>query len=743
MMITMLVLFPVLGAVLIPGLGKKGKKVRDAALRLFTLSQLALALWAFCAVWRGEEMSLTVENICGLGLRFRADAFRALYVLLACLMWAVTAQFGCQYFAHGENGGRYAAFTMLTLCGVTGVFFSDDLYTTFVFFEIMSIASYPWVAHEETGDAMRAAGTYLGVSIACGMVTLMGMFLMYRETGDLSFAALREHKGEAALFLPAALTLVGYCAKAGLFPLHIWLPKAHPVAPAPASALLSGMLTKTGLFGVIAVGMNLMGESGVFGRVMLLLGLITMTLGAVLAVFSVNLKRTLASSSLSQIGYITVGLSCAVLLGHHGALPAAGAVGHMVNHSLLKLCLFLCAGAVYMNAHTLDLNALRGYGRGKKLLHIAFLLGALGLAGVPLMNGYASKTMIHEGLAELAAEYPGFSVYWAAEWVFLFAAGLTTAYMLKLYICLFWQKNPDAEIQKRYDALKGKDLKLRSAVALAFSALPLPLLGLFPNELLLPLTARSAPFLGREGLTAVPFFSWNNLMGGGISLLIGIAVYLLFVRTVLYRKAEGYGNKWPAWLDLETLFYRPVFCRFLPWIGCLIASALDRLPDCRLIQKWIPGGLSWIARHLDGLAECNLIRQWIPGGLSRIAQGLDKLPESRLFTRAVPVFLVSISRVFDEMTDHLLLWIRELFLVNRQELRRTRNHSIFTHAASVLAEAIHRAVSFLRPGRWLPHKSPTDMRYGTYVTNTISFGLLLCALGIVAAILYVFIRVGV
>ncbi|MBQ9263076.1 MAG: NADH dehydrogenase, partial [Clostridia bacterium] len=470
-----LLLLPLGGAVITPLSGRKNGKIRELMVRLFTLAQLALAGYLAYGVWQGKLFALDAPDFCGLGLHFRVDFFRAMYVFLACFMWACVSQFSPEYFQHHkENRGRYACFTMITLCGVMGVFLSDDLYTTFVFFEIMSIASYPWVAHEETEGAMRAAQTYLGVSVACGMVTLMGMFLCWRETGSLAFAQLKNHMGEGKLALPAALMLVGYCAKAGMAPLHIWLPKAHPVAPAPASALLSGMLTKTGLFGVIAIGMNLMGESQAFGHVMLALGLITMTLGAVLAVFSVNLKRTLACSSLSQIGYITVGLSCAILLGHHGALPASGAVGHMVNHSLLKLCLFLCAGAVYMNAHTLDLTKLRGFGRGKILLHIVFLLGALGLAGVPLLNGYTSKTMIHEGLVELAEEIEGFSIYRFCEWVFLFAAGLTTAYMLKLYICLFWQKNPDAKLQQKYDGMNGRYLTNRSAVTLVLTALPLP-----------------------------------------------------------------------------------------------------------------------------------------------------------------------------------------------------------------------------------------------------------------------------
>jgi len=598
-----MLLLPLGSAAIAPLAGKNRGQIRDALLRLFTLFELALAVLLFVGVRQGREAVLCAEDICGLGLRFRADGFRALYALIAAFMWAMAAQFSLEYFSgHGRHLGRYAVCTMLTLCGVMGVFLSDDLYTAFVFFEIMSIASYPWVAHEETLGAMRAAGTYLFVSVICGMVTLMGMFWEWSITGDLSFAALRQRRGDAALMLPGCLMLVGYCAKAGLFPLHIWLPKAHPVAPAPASALLSGMLTKTGLFGVMAIGMNLMDGSAAFGHVLLFLGLATMTLGAVLAVFSVNLKRTLACSSLSQIGYITVGLACAVLLGEEGALAAAGAVGHMVNHSLLKLCLFLCAGSVYMNAHTLDLNALRGYGRGKWALHFAFLLGALGLMGVPLVNGYASKTMIHEGLAELAGQAAGFSVYRACEWIFLFAAGLTTAYMLKIYICLFWQKSPDAGNPGHGDSSRGRDMTHRSSAVLVLSAAPLLLIGLMPNQVLLPLTSLSAAFLNRAPLSGeIAFFSAANLTGGGISLLIGAAVYCLFVRTALYRKSEGYLNRWPRGLDMEDRVYRPVFCRVLPGALCAAARLFDRLPDA------LSHGLGRVCaaafRLLDGAAD--------------------------------------------------------------------------------------------------------------------------------------------
>ena len=147
----MMLMLPLAGAIAAPIAGLRKPSTREALLRLFTMAELVLAAWIFIRVLQGEEIAFSAPGVAGLGLSFRVDGFRALYALLACFMWAMACQFSLQYFAgHGSHQGRYTCFTLITQCGVIGVFFSDDLYTAFVFFEIMSIASYPWVAHEET-----------------------------------------------------------------------------------------------------------------------------------------------------------------------------------------------------------------------------------------------------------------------------------------------------------------------------------------------------------------------------------------------------------------------------------------------------------------------------------------------------------------------------------------------------------------------------------------------------------------
>ena len=357
-----------------------------------------------------EGWEVFIPGVCGFGLHFVFDGFRLIYTLIAVLMWMVSGVFSREYMAHYANRGRYYVFLWITFIATVGVFLSADLYTTFIFFEIMSLTSYVWVAFDEKPESLRAAQTYLAVAVIGGMVMLMGLFLLYscletleiQELSQAAAAALaRGEKGK--LYLAGVLMLFGFGAKAGAFPLHIWLPKAHPVAPAPASALLSGILTKTGIFGIIILSFQLFAGDGLWGLLLTLLGLITMAMGAFLALFSINLKRTLACSSVSQIGFILVGLGMAVLLsfaGENPAMAARGAFLHMVNHSLFKLVLFLCAGAVFMKLHQLDLNEIRGYGRNKPVLKFCFLMGAMGISGIPGFSGYISKTLLHESIVE-------------------------------------------------------------------------------------------------------------------------------------------------------------------------------------------------------------------------------------------------------------------------------------------------------------------------------------------------------
>lgn len=543
-----------------------------------------------------------IPAICGLGLHMQLDGFRLLYVTIATFMWIVSAAFSVEYMAHYEKKPRYCFFLILTYFATVGVFLSVDFYTTFIFFEIMSLASYVWVAQDEKPESLKAAGTYLAVAVIGGLVMLMGIFLLYSLAGTVRFDELVTLRNNALMYevlgypqplqrlkIAGICLLIGFGAKAGAFPLHIWLPKAHPVAPAPASALLSGILTKAGVYGMIILTSYLFIGDKDWGTLILVLAVCTMVTGAVLAVFSVDLKRTLACSSVSQIGFIMVGIGIAGLNSEENAMALRGSFLHMVNHSLIKLVLFSAAGVVFMNIHSLNLNDIRGFGRKKPLLNAIFLSGALGIGGIPLFNGYVSKTLIHESIVEytesIARVYemgrinaPG--MRWI-EWLFLISGGLTVAYMTKLYICIFIEKNTSPEVQAKYDENK-KYMSPLTAAVLTISAVILPVLGLVPNLIMDRLADMASSFMHAGNLAeSVNYFGAGNIKGAAISIAIGVIIYVGVVRQALINK--DYISAWPEWLDLENLVYRPVLMKILPFVFGVICRACDSLVDWMVV----------------------------------------------------------------------------------------------------------------------------------------------------------------
>ena len=579
MIIYIMVFFPVLMAFAAWFAARRSERLMDAA--ALVCSSIVLAAALFGAV-SGKTLHVELSSVCGLGLAFSYDGFRMVYCAVIAFMWFMTLLFSKEYFAGLHRVARYYFFNLLTLGATMGVFLASDLSTAFIFFEIMSFTSFTWVIQEETDGAVRAANTYMAVAVIGGMVALMGMFLLYTRLGTLKLDELTSAAAQCpdrkTLFIAGVCILLGFGAKAGMFPLHIWLPKAHPVAPAPSSALLSGILTKSGIWGILAISCNIFMGNRNWALLLALIAAVTMFLGALLALFSVNLKRTLACSSMSQIGFILTGVAMLCLIGEENVLAGRGVLLHMLNHSLIKLDLFMCAGAVFMKTETLELSELRGYGRKKPLLMLSFLMGALGIGGIPLWNGYISKTLLHESIleaAEILAE-EGQSVLGlkTLEWIFLISGGITVCYMTKLFVCLFVQKHPTR--QNEYDAMTDYMTK-RSALAISLSAMVLPILGFFPYGTMNRIADLSRSFF-RIGLPEhnVNYFSLENLKGGGISIGIGALLYLFVVRRLLMNREGEYLDRWPKWLDLEELLYRPLLCRILPaclgWFSALFGE---------------------------------------------------------------------------------------------------------------------------------------------------------------------------
>lgn len=519
---------------------------------------LASLIIAAMLVWQGD-ITLVINGAYPLSLKL--DGFRAIQIAVTSLVWIFTSLFQDEYFEKTGSGGlkRYKLFTMITLGAVSGVFLSVNLFTMFIFFEIMSLASFVLVAHRGNTAAKEAGNIYLAVSVIAGMVSLMGLFLLNNLLGTLELEAMGQAAAKAdkaALYTAAGLAAVGFAAKAGLYPLHIWLPKSYLVSPAPATAVLSSVLSKAGVFGVISISSTVFVKDGKWGGVLLVAAVVTMLWGGFCALFSGDMKKILAYSSMSQIGFIFFGIGVQSIAGE--GLSQGGYLLHMLNHSAVKLVLFTLCGILLANAGTTLLSKIKGYGRNNPVFAAAFIICALGLGGIPLFSGYVSKTLLHEGVVELAHSVQGSqsSVFVMFEWLFLLAGGLTVAYLLKITFFLF------AKTKEKYN----KSMGLMTRLCILVPCIYVLAVGILPN-----ITADKIQSFAGIQTHGLNYFSLTNLGGSAISIGIGVGIFILY-RLVFF------GKKLPKkdFASLEKYVYRPLLFKLIPFLLGAVSTFMDR-----------------------------------------------------------------------------------------------------------------------------------------------------------------------
>ncbi|MFC3958289.1 proton-conducting transporter membrane subunit [Halovivax cerinus] len=335
----------------------------------------------------------------------RADRLGVLFALLASFLWIATSFYSIGYMRgldeHDQT--RFFAAFAASIASAMGVAFGANLVTLFVFYEVLSIATYPLVAHDESEEAIWAGRKYLLYTLGGGVAVLAGTVLIYAMTGTTTF----ETGGIAALgnadplYARAAFGLLvgGFGVKAALMPLHSWLPDAM-VAPTPVSALLHAVaVVKSGVFGIARVVLDVYGPGAVqdlgVGIPLAAVAAVTLLTASVIALKQDNLKRRLAYSTVSQLSYIVLGLGL--------ASPAAlvGALLHIPAHAFMKITLFFCAGAIHVETHTDDISDMAGIGKRMPLTMSAFAVAAAGMAGMPLLAGFVSKWYLLVGAVDL------------------------------------------------------------------------------------------------------------------------------------------------------------------------------------------------------------------------------------------------------------------------------------------------------------------------------------------------------
>lgn len=367
----------------------------------------------------------------------KADDLSLFFGLLVSVIWLLVSLFGREYIAHEEHQTRFWLFYLLTLAALLGICFSANLATLYLFYELMTLMSLPLVLHIGTPAARAAAMKYLGYSVFGASMGLMGLLVLqhfcltqnFTPGGSLNLQLAGMH--HELLLLVWFLMMLGFGCKAYLFPLHAWLPTVHAVAPAPASAVFSGLLAKMGALAIIRVTFYLYNPAFLQGSwpqiSLMVLALLTIFLGSMLALREPVLKRRLAFSSISQMSYALFGF---FLL---SASAFEGAMLQIFFHALAKDVLFLCAGAILLKTGLTRADSLAGIGRKMPVTMICFTLASLSLIGIPFAGGFLSKWVLVQGaLAQGTLGLVGVVVL-------LVSSILTAGYLLPIVFQAFFQ----------------------------------------------------------------------------------------------------------------------------------------------------------------------------------------------------------------------------------------------------------------------------------------------------------------
>ncbi|MBA1333764.1 MAG: Na(+) H(+) antiporter subunit A [Firmicutes bacterium] len=453
------VLLPVLGLVLMIRASKKYILME----RVFSITSAVLVFIINVGViyWvsKGYTVSvppLKVNNF--LQIHFQVDRLGALFAFLASLMWIFVTVYSFGYMRGHAKQLRYFAFFTVCLGITMGIAYSANLFTLYIFYELLTVATYPLVVHKEDKKALDAGKKYLIYSFSGAALILIGMILVYALTGTLDFVpgGGTAFRGALPMGVPVAayfvLFFVGFGVKSALVPLHSWLPAAM-VAPTPVSALLHAVaVVKAGVFSMTRAVYYVFGPEAIkgFNAYFVYIVAFSILFGSVLAIGQTNLKRRLAYSTISQLGYVLLGV---LLVNSRGY---TGGVLHIVNHGLIKIVLFLCAGAIITRTGKTEINQLKGIGKQMPVTMGIFALASVCLVGIPPTNGFVSKWYL--SLGSLDAGQPLLVA------VLLLSALLTAAYLFPIVGIAFFTKG-DREIQGVEEAPRSM---LYPLVALAF-----------------------------------------------------------------------------------------------------------------------------------------------------------------------------------------------------------------------------------------------------------------------------------
>lgn len=418
-------------------LGEKHVRARTVLNLTGALAKLGLVAVMLWGVLHEHTYETRLAFLPNIDLVLRADGMTILFSSLSALLWLLTTIYAIGYLEGAPNRRRFFGYFSFCVTATMGVSLAGNLITFFLFYEMLTLTTYPLVVHRGTEQSMKAGTKYLAYTLGGSALILTGMVWLYAlagpfdftETGALHHLAADHATSLNAIFL---LLMLGFGVKAALFPFHGWLPAAM-VAPAPVSALLHAVaVVKAGAFGMVRVvydvfGINFCNEQNLLG-LFTVLASFTIVYGSVRALFQDDFKKRLAFSTISQVSYVLLGITL------FGPLGTVGGLAHLVHQGLMKITMFFAAGNLAETLHLHKISELKGVGRRMPLTMGAFTVAALGMIGVPPLAGFISKW--HLGLGAIEAGQP---------WVLLVLATsslLNAAYFLPI-LRVVWFEKPD------------------------------------------------------------------------------------------------------------------------------------------------------------------------------------------------------------------------------------------------------------------------------------------------------------
>ncbi|NQT33497.1 MAG: monovalent cation/H+ antiporter subunit D family protein [Candidatus Omnitrophica bacterium] len=430
--IPLFVAIPLAGAFITPLIGKKVKWAPDVIGNSLTF---VLAVLSIFSVMMVSSSGTIVYSVGGwmppVGIAMVLDGLTSFMLVTVNLLAFIIAVFSVNYMEKFTSKAKFYCLFLLMLAGMNGVLISGDMFNLFVFLEIASVASYALVAFGTERYELEAAFKYAIMGTVGSLFVLLGIVFLYSYTSTLNMAdmaqVLMQKGGGNIVLMVSALFIMGFGLKAALVPFHAWLPDAHPSAPAPISAMLSGVLIKSlGVYALCRIFFNVIGMTADISSILMFLGALSMVVGVFLAIGQWDFKRLLAYHSISQIGYVVLGIGLGTPLGIFGGLF------HLFNHSVFKSLLFLDSGAVEYSAGTRDLKKMGGLAEKMPVTGTTSLIASMSIAGVPPFNGFWSKLIIIIALVQAGRH--GYA-FWAVV-----ASVLTLASFAKVMKYAFFDK---------------------------------------------------------------------------------------------------------------------------------------------------------------------------------------------------------------------------------------------------------------------------------------------------------------